>query len=206
MSNMFSIKQVSDTSLSSKNIDPHKNILIMGAGSTNYKLNEIVYFSTSASIENLYGTSELADAYAIAKQFGIKDIFVVNIQVKLDYISILDVLAHHDFSYIIPLGFKLSDEFYDPIQQKIRTFTELYVSTLGITNNSTIIVTDEHASLYQDIDSYINDMSSKISDFKNKYKNALVYGNNLIFIGNNLVNYNKSNLVLGCALCSTNVG
>lgn len=203
---MLSIRQITDRSFSSKNIDPHKNILFLGAGATDYKLNQIAYFSTSSSIEPMYGSCDLSDAYTVAKKFGIKDVFIVNIKSKLDYISIIDILAHHDFSYIVPLGFNFSDEFFDPIEMRTRTFTEYYVTTLGKTSNSTIIVTDEHASLYEDLDSYLGDMETKIASFKSKYHDAVVYGNNLVFIGNNLQNYKKASLALGCALCATKIG
>jgi hypothetical protein len=203
---MLSIKQITDPSLLNKNIDPHKNILFIGSGITDYKLNQIAYFSSSSSIENAYGSCELSEAYSVAKKFGVKDVFIANIKSRLDYISIVDVISHHDFSYIVPLGFSFSDEFYDPIDMRMRTFTEYYVTTLGRTCNSTIIVTDEHASLYEDIDSFIDDMESKINLFKSKYHDAVMYGNNLIFIGNNLKDYNKASLALGCALCATKIG
>jgi hypothetical protein len=176
-------------------------MLIIGPGSTDYNLNQISYYSSSDIVENLYGISDLSKAFKTAKDLGIKDVFVANIRTKTDYIEFVDILKYYDFTYIVPIGIYFSDTFFNPIANREVTYTEFYLDTIGDYNSSTIIMTDYHASLYEDVDSFLNDMFTKINSFKNIAYKARRNGRNLCVTANNLVDYKFSNVLLAISLC-----
>jgi hypothetical protein len=184
-------------------VNKHKNMLIIAEGATNYKLNEIAYFDSKEVVEKQYGISKLSSAFNTAKRFGVQHIFVVNVRRQSDFIEIVDVLKQYDFAYIVPIGIKFSDTFYNQLLNRQMTYAEFYLDSLGDYSRSTIIMTDSHASLYEDIDHYLDDMTDKIEIFKNVAFKALKNGRNLCMVANNLEKYEYANLVLASALCIT---
>lgn len=189
-----------------RNVDRHKTLLIMGAGGTNYRLNEIAYFDSQAAVENLYGTSELTDAFIAAKAIGAPHVFLANIQYATDYIEMVDIVKQHDFTYIAPIGIRFSDTFYNPLLQRPMTYTELYTEQVGESGNALLMMTDSRASLYEDLDAFLKDMAIKISSFKSIAQKAIVYGRNVCLVANNLVNHRYANLALAAAMCVTPLG
>ena len=189
--------------LDMRKIDKNKNILIIGEGATNTKLNQIFYTENlnTTQISNLYGSCELTDAFSFARIFNIQNIFLVNIRRKTDYCNIANIIHNYDFAYIVPLGVYFSDTFFNIGTQKVVTYAELFLNATA-ENDSTVIMTDAHASLYEDIDSYLKDMDTKIKSFKNTCRDSLQYGNNLCLVANNLKNYTKSNLIFASVLCN----
>jgi len=184
------------------NVNRHKNILIIGKAATDYKLNQISYQSSESAVKSLYGASQLTDAFVLAKSMGVPDIFLANIQTQTDYIELIDVIKQYDFTYIVPLGIKFYDSFFNPVLNRLMTYAEFYLENIGNINNALILMTDNHASLYENIDAFLGDMSEKIDRFKHVAQKALLNGRNLCMVANNLQNYEYANLVLACALCT----
>lgn len=204
---MITIKHFNTPKLFMKKVNRHNNMVIVAPGSTGYMINQVEYHSNPDKVEVLYGTSILSKAFRTAKNFGVQDVFVVNAQATSDYISIIDTLRQYDFSYIIPIGINLSDTFYNPNIKRQMYFAELYIDQVSRFNRSVVIMTDNHASLYEDVDHFLGDMSIKARQFKNiAYQSLINFGRNLYFVGNNLKNYDMANVVLGSLLCTTPIG
>lgn len=186
------------------NIDKHRNILIIGEAANNAKLNQVVYCGNASisQVFNLYGISELSEAFELAKRLNIKDIFLANVRNNTDYVLVAEMIQQYEFSYVIPLGIKFSDSFYDPDKQRSVTYAEHFLAYSQGTS-STIIMTDEHATNYENMDHFLRDMFLKIKNFKNSSYGYLQFGENLCLVANNLSDYNMANLILGCVLCIT---
>lgn len=203
---MITISHRSKAQTPQRNVNRHKTLLIMGAGNTSYRLNEIAYFDSQTAVENLYGTSELTDAFIAAKKIGAPHVFLANIQYDTDYIDMVDIIKQHDFTYIAPIGIKFSDTFYNPLLQRTMTYTELYTEQIGESSNALLMMTDNQASLYEDVDAFLKDMFVKITSFKNIAQKAILYGRNVCLVGNNLVDHRYANLTLAAAMCVTPLG
>lgn len=186
-----------------KTVDPHRNMLIIAEGETNYMLNQIAYYDSTDVVEKLYGYSQLSRAFGVAKEIGVQHVFLVNAKRYTDYIEIVDTLKYYDFAYIVPVGVKMFDTFYNVNLKRQMYFAELYLDSVSDNTSSCFIMTDNHASLYEDCDSFIDDMSEKITKFKNISVNALRNGRNLCFVSNGLVDYEYANLVVASLLCTT---
>jgi hypothetical protein len=184
-----------------KSINKHKNMLIIGEAATNYKLNEISYQSSVDAVNQLYGSSQLSDAFSIAKRLGVPDVFLINVGIQTDYIDLVDVIKQYDFTYIVPLGIKFSDTFFNPILNRPMSYSELYLDSVGQNGNALILMTDCHASLYEDVDSFLDDMRDKITSFKYTAQSTLRNGRNMCLVANNLNDYDFANLMAACAIC-----
>jgi hypothetical protein len=149
----------------------------------------------------MFPNSDLSDAFNIAYKIGCKYIFLMNVRQYADYIDIVDTIRHYDFAYIVPLGVKFSDRFYNSVVERTMTFSEYFLTEIGGYTNSTIIMTDSHASLYEDIDVFLDDMFDKIGTFKLEAQQALQNGRNLCLIANNLNDYKNAALVLASIMC-----
>lgn len=200
---MISVTHYDSSQSFQKTINKHRNILIIGEGATDYQLNQITSHDSIAIVEKLYGHSELSKAFSKAKEMGVQDIFLVNSKIKTDYIALVDAIKQYDFAYIVPLGIKFSDVFFNPELNRPMFYSEFYLETIGATSSSTIFMTEPHASLYEDIDHMINDLKAKITSFKSVAQKALKNGRNLCLVANNLKDEPYAHLIAACAICTT---
>ena len=184
-----------------QDVNRHKNMLIIGSGKTNYMLNQITYFETYKSVLEEYGESNLSAAFKVAKDFGVKDVFVMNIKNLYDYFDIVTLLKHNDFAYIVPVDLLMSDTYRDAYRDNRKvTYFQYLLEAIGKLNDSTFVVTDKHASLYEDVDAFLDDMHG----LHNSFKAAItpnVHGQNIVFVANNLKEHAMANVVLASALC-----
>jgi hypothetical protein len=185
-----------------KKVDINRNILIIGRGASDYKLNEVVYYDQVSTVEELYGNSELSRAFKKAKDMDVKNVFVANVKIPSDYIGLIDIIKQYDFAFIVPISIKFSDVDVDlsNLYGRDMTYIEYFLEEIGDNTRSLLVVTDNHASMYENIDSFIMDMSKKIAQFKNSAMRSLRNGRSLCFVANNLKNSNYANLELACAL------
>ena len=184
-----------------KSINVHKNMLIIGSGKSNYMLKQVAYFDTSEAVLENYGDSKLTDAFKIAKGFGVENIFLMNIKNLHDYFDITSTLRQNDFAYIVPVDLMMSDGYSDLYRNnRYVTYFQYFLDEISTFNDSTIVVTDKHASLYEDLDAFIDEMISLATSFNSGVAKD-TQGQNFIFVANNLVNYSMANVVLASALC-----
>lgn len=189
-----------------KKIDIHKSIVLLGAAHTNYKRAEVEMHSSLSIVESLYGNSKLTSCFKDIQKVGIKSVFLVNVKTSSDYIKAIQTLKHYNFSYIIPIDIMFSDSFYNSNEKKQQYYLEYFIEELSSNNNSLIIMTDMHASLYENTDSYLLDMNQKIKTFKRENKSSLRLGRNFCFVCNMLESYSNSNVILGAVLAYTDTG
>ena len=188
-------------------INKSNSILLIGSGFTNNRVNEIYKPIDINDMKKNYGDSELTTAYTECYLYGATNIFVINCYKTTDFIDIIDYIKYYNFSYIVPIDIKISDIFYSDYENRSMYFAEFYLKNFGEYTNSLIIFTDEHASLYEDIDSFIKDMNEKITNFKNDNEFLLsLYGRNLAFCTNNIKDRKYSNAILASILSNTYIG
>lgn len=189
-----------------KAVDMNKALLITGKAKTNHAINKIMYYDTIEAVNSMYGESDLTEAFRLAKQIGAPHVFLVNVKNNHDYIELVNVLKHYDFAYIAPVNLYIGDAFYDATKNnKLTGYYHHFLEKLSTNSSSTFVATDNHASLYEDIDSYLEEMLSVTQGFKNRMT-ANMDGKNLCFVANNLRNYKFANVVLASTLCITDLG
>lgn len=202
-----SYNQSSNSSRLTKAINTDNSILIVGKGSTDYGLNDIIKPSNSWEMSNLFGDSELTNAYTDAIRSGAENVFVMNCYKTTDFIDAIDFIKNYNFAYITPIGINISDTFYSTAYKKQMYFGEYYLKELSNYTSSLIIFTDEYAGLYENIDHYLNDMHVKIDDFKEQCHYILTnYGRNIAFCLNNLKNKSYANVILASKLSQATIG
>lgn len=179
----------------------NNSILIIGKGSLPNRACEIYKPKDIYDVLNCYGESQLYDECKLAFDSGIDNIYVLNAYKTTDYIDCVNIIKQYPFLYIIPTSINFSDKLFIPKYSKTMYIVEYYLIEI---DSSTIIVSDNKADLYEDMDSFISDMSNKIENFKEECDYTLSKkGNNLFFVCNNLQEINNSNLILAIMLLST---
>ena len=183
-------------------VNKHNNMLIIGKGATNNSRKQIVFAEKYKDVYNAFGDSELTDAFITVKKLGAPYVFLMNCRQNYDYFDISTTLRATDFTYVVPISLMISDEFDDPKTERRISYIEYLLEQVGSVNDSVFIVTDKSASLYEDIDAFIEDMNKISSNFSKKRKSPAVR-ENIIFVANNLIDYKISSLPLAAALCTT---
>lgn len=182
----------------------HNSILILGKGETEYKSLKITYPSSISDVENNYGKySELTEAYTEAVKAGATNIFLCNCYRFTDYVDALDLIAQNDFAFVCPL-FKFSTTFINPDTHKEMYLAELY-SAAAENSFSNIIISDLHASLYEDLSQYLKAMKLINYRFKETTYGRLVNGQALAFTLNMLNDYKYSNIALSALIAESSL-
>lgn len=197
----------SNTSSIMRNINREDSILIIGKGKDEKNLNDFIRPTGRNDMREIYGDCELTSAYEHAFAHGARNIFVMNCYKTTDFIESMSFASNYNFAYVVPIGIKLSDKFYSIDYQKEMYFAEYYLKEFSKHTNSTIIFTDEHARLYENIDHFMGEMHRKVLAFKDQSKYILEEsGRNLAFCLNNINSVSYSNVILAAKLCSINIG
>ena len=184
--------------------DFRNSILLVGIGATNKYYNDIVKPANKAEMLEVFGDCDLTDAFNIALDIGALGIYVMNIEKPHDYISASNLISSMNFTYIVPIDVKLSDFYYDPTGNSKKVFYIQYLmeALYSAACTSTVIATDNHASLYEDIDAFIDAMNVVRQKFKDAQTNKSQY-RNIVFVLNNLNNRTWSNVDLAAMINST---
>ena len=186
-----------------------KNILILGAAKSDKEKCNIINPVTINNALLLYGKSELYNSYKNAFEITSDyNIYLCNCYTTSDYLAIAQQLIQYEFDYIVPIGIYLTDMFYNPISKNNEYYTNFFLNNLYEASSlSVLIMTEKHASLYDDIDYYLNEMRYKQEKYINDSttsKLLSVYGSNLISTFNMLENISYSNVVLAAVLSTRN--
>lgn len=181
-------------------INNDRKILLIGPGANSNQAREIILPSSIEDATNIYGNSDLVDAYKLLKALGADNVYLCNCFANSDYIRLIDKVIHYDFDFIVPIGIYFRDKFYNPIEDMDQYYIEYMLKQLSIVNSlTTIIMTEKHASLHEDFDHYTFEMSKVETDFMSDHMSSDFlesYGNNFIFVYNNLQDIPYSNVVL----------
>lgn len=185
------------------NINSKKKILLAGPAINNHKAREIILPANKDEVFALYGNSELYKAYCLLiDTIGISNVYISNCFANSDYIRLTDKIIHYDFDYFVPIGIYFGDKFYNPIEDKDQYYIEYILKQLALVNSlTTLIMTERHASLYEDFDHYTISMNDIETNFRDSFDFETsefldTYGNNLIFIYNNLEDIPYANVIL----------
>lgn len=203
---MISIQPYNNSNLTVKlkNILSMDSMIIIGRGNNEYNLNKVIKPKSNLHMTELYGKCELTNAYETAYILGARNIYVMNAYKTTDFIDCIKIIKQLNFSYIVPIGIKISDSFYSSEYKKNIYFAEYYLNEIKFNSNSTIIFTDSHAELYENISDFVNDMHKKVMNFKLQSQYILdINGNNLLFCTNNIASTTYSNIVLAASLVTT---
>lgn len=183
-------------------MDKNNSLLILAPGDTTFGLSTPVYASDPDIVSMKYGAdSILTECFNSAQELGAKCVFLANIQSRDDFLDFVEVFNQYDFAYVVPIGIYMSDTFNDYSNGGQRTtyYTKV-MSQLKPDSETVFIATDKHASLYEDIDSFINDMNEIEQSFL--LIKAAVNRENILFIANNLVDTEYANLYAAAAITS----
>ena len=199
---MVELRTKNKPSVNSKYDNKDNAILIIGQGSSEFKNKEILKCDSLETVKYYYGeNSDLTIAYTEAYEIGARDIYLCNCYLFTDYINILDILTADEYAYITPL-FNFSETYQTNFNKKVY-LCEMY-SNIIASRLTQLIFTDKHASLYENIEQYLDDMNSINITFKELSKNRLEYGDNFCFVLNNLKKYNFANVALASILTQSN--
>lgn len=181
----------------------NNSILIVGEGLT-YGLDQIIKHTSSKIVSNLYGKdSDLTNAFLLSSSIGVKDIYLANIQSQNGLINVCQMASQYNFKYIVPIGIRFSDKAYNKTIGRNMTFAEIALKIVSATSDSIVVMTDNHASLYEDMDSFLDEMDRKIKNFKTSSEGILNNGRQLWFVANNLKGVSFSNVVLASVMSIT---
>lgn len=185
-----------------------RKLILLGSGSSDLKAREILLPRGKEEALAFYGNSELYKAYCLLFDMNVVNIYTCNCYSESDYLRATDKIIHYDFDFFIPIGIFFSDKFYNPLTDSNEYYAEFFVKQLAEVNNlTTVLMTDRHASLYEDFDSFIFTMNKIEQDFTSdlniRDKSLLAnFGNNLNFIYNNIEDVPYSNVLLGALYCT----
>lgn len=187
-------------------VDKHSNLLLIGKGKTNYSLKKVSYETNYEEVLEKYGESDLSRAFKIAQDLGASAIFMMNLKNSYDYFDIKETIKQGDFTYIVPVSIYMSDTFTDAYKGgKFTSYLAYLLSLVSVKGNESIIIaTDKHASLYEDIDAYLEGMSSAQDIFQRSYGGGMNM-ENIIFIANNSAKNDMANVMLAAALCAADI-
>lgn len=180
-----------------------KKLLIAGPSLSSFKAREIVMPADKDEAFNLFGQSPLYEAYELLKDLGISNIYLSNCYNRSDYLRLMDKIIHYDFDYFIPINLYFRDTFYNPTIDEEQYYSEYFLEQFAQVNSlTTVLMTEKHASLYEDFDHYAIEMANVELTFLDKFnydKSNLLedHGNNLNFVYNNLQDIPYANVVLG---------
>lgn len=180
-----------------------RNILLIGKADTLSKNKVIINPMNPIMAKKIYKSGPLLTAYN--ESYNItndNNIYTVNCQLYTDFIEIIDSIVQYDFDFIVPIDTYLRDTFIHPLTGKSTNFMLYYLERLGAVGNNTILITsDYHSTIYDSIDDYLLDMNNVYSNLQNNdYDKLNKYGSNLVFVLNNLIDIKYANVLLAAEL------
>ena len=186
-------------------VNTHQKMLIIGKGANNFSVGEIRFEKDPNVVRSEYGQSDLSDAFALAKAMGAPYVFVMNVRKNDDYFKALDLVKVQDFAYVAFASLYLSDTFVTAYDGGLQHYYFSYfLGTMGLNNLTTIIATDKHAVLYENVDKFITDMNKIVENIKAACTSRAAK-QNLICVGNNLSSTKYGAVALAASLCTADV-
>lgn len=199
---MIDINFIKNSETQQNIIASHNSILILGKGDSEYKNLKIAYPKNIAEVQNDYGEySELTKAYIEAKKIGAEEVYICNCFKITDYIHAIDLIAQNDFAFVCPL-FTFSTTYTNGNSEYY--FAEVYAEALS-NSFSNLLLTEKHASLYEDITHFLTSMKSINYSFKESSIERMSNGQAMGFVLNNLKDYKYANVVLASIISISNL-
>ena len=203
-------KRESNFTLVSKFDHTKNNILLLGKADTYEQRCAVINPRGKKSAVDLYGiNSELYNAYsACIDVTGEYNVFTVNCRTYLDFLTVMESILHYNFSYVVPMGIRLEDTFFNIESGKYEYYIDYFMYLIEEYQSiTTILMTGNHAKDYDDIDKFIRYNNKVLNDY---YNNALAdkdnyslfekNGSDIAYIINNLDTIDYANAVLAAQL------
>ncbi len=181
----------------------HKSVLLAGFAESNKHLYDVVQPEYFEEVREVFGDCELTKAFEHLCSDDMSDVFLMNVENLHGYMKVAQLIGEYDFAYVVPLNLLLSDSFYDPTQSGRKTYYAQYLAQQkGPGIDSLYLINDAHASLYEDIDAFLEDMDNKRVSFKNNLLSNTPY-DDIIFVANNIESLEWSNVELAKMIRNT---
>lgn len=190
------------------------NILILGKADTYEERCIVINPMGITNAELLYGkNSDLYISYKEAINITQDyNVFTANCKTYEDYKNTIENVIHYNFDYVVPIGLKFEDTFYDlnskQVQYYVNYFMYLIEQTEAIT---TMIFTNNHSKNYETIDKYLNYIKKELKEY---YNSSLVNSDNytllernasdIMYVLNNLEESKYANVILAAQLANKN--
>lgn len=190
------------------------NILILGKANTQKERREIINPRGLNNAEKLYGLdSELYLAYKQCQSITNNyNVYTANCLTYSDFMNVMSLVLHYNFSYIVPIGLKMEDTFFNENSNKYEYFIDYFMYLIEECQSlSTIIMTSDHAKDHDTMDKFINHYNTVLNDYykhtakdNDNYNLYKKNGSDIIFLLNNLVNCQYANVILAAQLATEN--
>lgn len=178
------------------------SLFLIGIANTKFKLLEITSPKTINEVIEWYGKdSYFETAFEIASDFNIDNVLMMNIDSWDDLKQIDDILKQYEFTYLVPLGLKITDYFSDKFNNNNKIYYSQYLLWMTQKTDTTIIMTGDHASAYENLTSFLDDMNKDIKQIKYRFSN--LPGSNFIYVANNSQRNHMADVTLSCVMLST---
>lgn len=170
-------------------------ILLIGIDTHKINLGEVQDYTGRQSLIDTYGEDSIfiKPFRILQDNFNVENISVLNLDSWDDLKEEEELFNQHIFTYIIPIGLRLSDSYDNIFEQKRYLYAQLLVwMTDGVP--STIIMTGLHASSFNTLTEYLAYEKEEINATNGYFYN--LQKNNLIYVSNGLQNYTQANVIL----------
>ena len=170
-------------------------ILLIGINNRKVNLGEVQEYTRQYELTDVYGEdSVFFEPFRILQdEFDAESVSVLNLDSWDDLKDEEELFRQHSFTYIIPLGLRLSDSYDNIFEQKHYLYSQLLVWMTG-KEPSTVIMTGIHASSFNTLTEYLNYEKEQIDTTDGYFYN--LQQNNLIYVSNGLKQYNDAAVVL----------
>lgn len=170
-------------------------ILLLGIDYAKKYLSQIIEIDRIQELIDIYGENSIfAEPFRLLKdRFGAENISVLNLDSWDDLKEEEELFSQHHYSYILPIGLRLSDSYDDIFKNKRYLYSQLLVWMTG-REPSTVIMTGQHASLFNTLTEYLIQEQKEIETATDYLYN--LQGNNLIYVSNGLRNQEHANIIL----------
>ena len=186
------------------------NILLLGKSSEEKERCNVINPRGIYNAAILYGPeSELYRMYceclSITKEYNI---FTCNCMTYSDFLNVMDLVLHYNFSFVVPMGIRMEDTFYNEKSKQYEYYIDYFMYLIEEYQSiTTIIMTSNHAKDYDNIDDFLKHNDKVLEDyFTHTYRdndNYSLYkknGSDIIFVINNLVDILYANAILAAQL------
>lgn len=187
-----------------KEINQNNSLLIIGPVRNRNREGDILYFESIHEVVSAYNTEEgpLIKAFEEAKRCGAEHIFLANANEFNTYLKIFRIASEHDFAFIAPIEIRNIDYFIDPrIEHRREVPFAYYLNELSQNNSSIVLTTSLHASLFNDLDHFLDDLFFEY-EFLQRKKHGALHLEKFCYVANNLIDFDYANVAIASVISS----
>ena len=186
------------------------NILILGKANNHRERCNVINPRGLNNARALYGIdSDLYKTYAACYMITNEyNIYTSNCRTYNDFLTVMDLVLHYNFTFIVPTGLKMDDTFFNEKSNQYEYCIDYFMYLIEQYNCiTTIIMTGNHAKDYDNIDDFLEYNNNVLNNYyKHTAKdndNYAIYkknGSDIIYVLNNLDGALYANAILAAQL------